>query len=70
MATTYTPQVGTEVQDIIGHWYRILEVQASGWRYKVDQLYVTHNGETGATQFRSYGYAPIVMGRSDFKFGN
>jgi hypothetical protein len=65
-----TPQIGSEVQDIIGHWYRILEVQAAGWRYKVDQLYVTHNSESGATQFRSYGYAPIVMGRSDFKFGN
>jgi len=62
---TYT--TGEYIQDTIGHWYRVLEVQSQGWRYKVDQVYVTHNSETGATQFRSYGYRPITMGRSDFK---
>lgn len=68
--TTFTiPQIGDEVQDTIGHWYRVLEVQANGWRYKVDQVYVSHNSETGATQFNSYGYRPIIMGRSEFKFG-
>jgi hypothetical protein len=64
------PSVGEYVQDTIGHWYRVLEVQAAGWRYRVDQVYVSHNSETGGTWFRSYGYRPIVMGRSDFRFGN
>ena len=65
----YVPAMGEYVQDLIGHWYRVLEVQANGWRYRVDQVYVSHNSETGATRYNSYGYAPIIMGRSDFKFG-
>lgn len=68
--TFYIPPIGEYVQDTIGHWYKVLEVQANGWRYKVDQLYVSQHSETGATRFNSYGYAPIVMGRSEFKFGN
>ena len=63
------PNVGEYVQDTIGHWYRVLEVQANGYRYKVDAVYVTHNSESGATQYRSYGYRPVMMGRSEFKFG-
>lgn len=64
----YVPQVGEYVQDTIGHWYKVLEVQAAGWRFRVDQVYVSHNTETGATRFNSYGYRPVVMGRSEFKF--
>lgn len=64
----YIPAIGAYVQDTIGHWYQITEVQAIGYRYRVDQVYVTHNSETGATQYRSYGYRPIVMGRSEFRF--
>ena len=63
----FIPSVGAYVQDPIGHWYKILEIQSAGWRYKVEQVYVTHNSETGATQFRSYGYRPIVVGRSDLR---
>lgn len=62
------PSVGEYVQDTIGHWYRVIEVQARGYRFKVDQCYVSHNSENGDTRFNSYGYRPIVMGRSDFKF--
>ncbi len=65
--TTKIPTVGEYIQDRIGHWYRVIEVQANGWRYKVDQVYVSHNSETGATRFNSYGYRPIVMGRSDLR---
>ncbi len=65
----FVPAVGTEIQDLIGHWYRVIEVQAAGYRFKVDQIYVTHNSETGGMQFRSYGYRPIVMGRSEFQLG-
>lgn len=65
----HTPRVDDYIQDLIGHWYRVLEVQAHGYRFKVDQVYVSHNTETGATRFNSYGYRPIVMGRSDFKLG-
>ena len=65
----FVPRIDEHVQDLIGHWYRVLDVQASGWRFKVEQVYVTHDTETGSTQFRSYGDRPIVMGRSDFKFG-
>jgi hypothetical protein len=69
MSTTfYVPRVGEYVQDTIGHWYRILEVQGQGWRYRVDQVYTSHNSESGATRFHSYGYRPVVMGRSEFKF--
>ena len=59
-----TPQVGSLVQDRIGHWYRILDVQANGWRFQVDQVYETPEG------FYSYGYRAILMGRSEFKFSN
>jgi hypothetical protein len=62
--TMYVPAVGEMVQDIIGHWYRIVEVRAGGWRYLVDQLH-----EVNGTLY-SYGYAPLLMGRSEFKFGN
>jgi hypothetical protein len=70
MATLFIPAIDEYVQDTIGHWYRVVEVQASGYRFKVDQLYVTHNSETGDTCMRSYGYRPIVMGRSEFKFAD
>ncbi len=68
MQNIIIPAVGDYEQDTIGHWYRILEVRAAGWQYRVDQVYVSHNSETGATKFNSYGYAPILMGRSEFKF--
>lgn len=64
------PTVGEYVQDTIGHWYQVLEVRSRGYRYKVDQVYVSHNSESGAIRMNSYGYAPVIMGRSDFKFGN
>lgn len=68
MTSTLTvPTVGAYIQDTIGHWYQVIEVQAAGWRFTVDAVYVTHNSETGATQFRSYGYRPVVMGRADFR---
>jgi len=64
---TKTLTAGDYIQDTIGHWYRVLEIQAQGYRLKVDQVYVSHNSDNGATKFNSYGYRPIVMGRSDFK---
>ena len=63
----YIPAIGEYVQDPIGHWYEVLEVQANGWRFRVDQVYVTQNSETGETRFRSYGYGPIIVGRSDLR---
>jgi hypothetical protein len=63
------PSIGEYVQGIDGHWYKVLEVLRRGQWYQVDQVYVTHNSETGDTRMRSYGYAPIAMGRSDFQFG-
>ena len=65
--TKTLPIVGEYIQDRIGHWYKVLEVQAAGWRYRVDAVYVSHNSETGETRFNSYGYRPVVMGRSEFK---
>lgn len=63
----FIPAVGEYVQDPIGHWYKVLEVQSRGWRYRVDQVYVSHNSETGDTQYRSYGYRPLLVGRSDLR---
>lgn len=65
----HIPSVGDYVQDTIGHWYQVLDVQRHGYWYIVDQVYVSHNSETGATRYNSYGYRPIAMGRSDFQFG-
>jgi hypothetical protein len=64
-STFFVPAVGEYVQDTIGHWYRIIEVHANGWRYLVDQVYM----DTTSFRFFSYGYGPIVIGRSEFKFG-
>jgi hypothetical protein len=56
------------VQDTAGHWYRVLEVQALGWRYKVDPVYVSHASDApGEQRYTSRGWRPIVMGLSELK---
>ena len=61
------PVIGAYVQDTLGHWYQVLEVQAEGWRYTVDPVYVSHNSETGAIRFNSYGWGHVVIGRSELR---
>jgi hypothetical protein len=58
-------RTGDLIQDTLGHWYKVVEVQANGFRLKVDQLYRVYS--LGGTPLRSYGRPPIVMGRSAFK---
>lgn len=57
----HTPNAGDMLQDRIGHWYRVLEVKASGWQFICDAIYEM-NGK-----FYSYGYAPVRMGRSELR---
>lgn len=65
--TFHIPAVGDYVQDRLGHWYQVLEVQAQGYRFKVSAVYVSHNSETGATRFNRCDSRPFVVGRSDLR---
>lgn len=59
--TENTPKAGALVQDTLGHWYRVMEVRANGWRFLVESVTETPKG------FLSNGYRAIEMGRSEFK---
>jgi hypothetical protein len=55
--------IGDRVQDTIGHWYEILEVQ-SPYRFRVRLLLTTIDG-----QLYDPGYRSVVMGRSELRLG-
>lgn len=54
-------EVGERVQDTIGHWVQILEVQ-SPYRFKVKLLLSDIGG-----QLYDPGYRPVIVGRSELR---
>lgn len=57
-----TPAAGEYVQDRIGHWYKVLAVLASGFRFRLQPV----QADGGMpTQFTIGG--PVTAGRSDLR---